>query len=472
MDFNYFTKTIQQRGKRYFQDNKVFSITNHHNHYHALVLGKEPYSVNLTINDNTNIVQASCDCPYAKDGNRCKHEAALYYALEERLLENTKQYIDFKKIYQKISRDTYNDYSCHNRFMKEIKSYISKLVSLKKINQFDIVYFQNVINDLLSINYVKGYRHRLMTYIFESYQKLMKNTNMSLTIDWITQALLNNKNKEYQQYFEMIILNLSLENQDKLYQQLLIQGNYDESLFFRYIQFLKANHNNIIDKIKGLTKYKNNEQYIYYHFVDLIQNNQQKKAIQEYQKLKCSEKLRYQLQSLLYPDQRDAYYQYMKQYIQNGYNNVMEICQELKDYYVDDWNDYKFDFYQYVKKKLITFDYKRVIRDQQERDIMIDELLNYPDMYMFQAFKDYIDDQELAIFLNMACLLNEAENVKNSNAYMSFEYDLQQLFGKVHDSLAREEIASIFKEAYPKRKKLHEILNKLLDGGNSDEIKY
>lgn len=55
---------------------------------------------------------------------------------------------------------------------------------------------------------------------------------------------------------------------------------------------------------------------------------------------------------------------------------------------------------------------------------MIDELLNYPDMYMFQAFEDYIDDQELAIFLNMTCLLNEAENIKNSQAYISFEYDL------------------------------------------------
>ena len=120
--------------------------------------------------------------------------------------------------------------------------------------------------------------------------------------------------------------------------------------------------------------------------------------MQEYQKLKCSDKLQYQLQSLLYPDQRDAYYQYMKQYIQNGYNNVMEICQELKGYYVDDWNDYKFDFYQYVRKKLITNDYKRVIRDQEEKGIIIDDLLNYPDMYMFQAFEDYIDDQELAIF--------------------------------------------------------------------------
>lgn len=55
-------------------------------------------------------------------------------------------------------------------------------------------------------------------------------------------------------------------------------------------------------------------------------------------------------------------------------------------------------------------------------------------------------------FLNMTCLLNEAENIKNSQTYMNFEYDLQQLFDKVHDPLAREEIACIFKEAYPKRK--------------------
>ena len=86
MNFEYFTKTIQQKGKRYFQDNRVFSITNKNNDYHAIVLGKEAYSVDLTLDHNNEIVEASCTCPYASDGYTCKHEAALYYALEDRLL--------------------------------------------------------------------------------------------------------------------------------------------------------------------------------------------------------------------------------------------------------------------------------------------------------------------------------------------------------------------------------------------------
>ena len=28
---------------------------------------------------------SSCDCPYAIEGKHCKHEAALYFAIEDRL---------------------------------------------------------------------------------------------------------------------------------------------------------------------------------------------------------------------------------------------------------------------------------------------------------------------------------------------------------------------------------------------------
>ena len=91
---------------------------------------------------------------------------------------------------------------------------------------------------------------------------------------------------------------------------------------------------------------------------------------------------------------------------------------------------------------------------------------------MFNSFEEYIDDQELKSFLNMICLLKEAENVKNSSAYLNFEYDLKQLFHDVQDQIACEEIASLFKETYPKRKRLHEILDNLLDGGQDNEIQY
>ena len=91
---------------------------------------------------------------------------------------------------------------------------------------------------------------------------------------------------------------------------------------------------------------------------------------------------------------------------------------------------------------------------------------------MFNSFKEHIDDQELKLFLNMICLLEEAENVKNASAYLDFEYNLKQLFNDVQDRIACEEIVSLFKEAYPKRKRLHEILDNLLDGGQDDGIQY
>ena len=471
MNFEYFTKTIQQRGKRYFQDNKVFSITGKNNHYHAIVLGKEAYSVDLTLDQNDHIVKASCNCPYASDGYHCKHEAALYYALEERLLENTQQYQDFKKIYRQIHRGSYNDYICHNRFMKEIKSYIKTLTQLEKKNQLDITFMQRTINDLISINYIKGYRQELMKFVFDNYIKLMINTDLSITVDWLSQIYVNGKNDEYDTYFQKVLQKLSIENQDQFYQKTLSKVKYNVDLFLEYVDFLKENHMDVANKIMHFEKYKNNSQYIYYHFVYLIQNDQREEAIKEYQQSKLKGSIDYQLKSLLYEDQRDSYYQYMKKQLQFHYDNVMETCSELK-YFYEDWDNYKYDFYSYVRTGLNSFDYKRVLKDQKEKDLMMDELLNHPDIYMFNSFKEHIDDQELKLFLNMICLLEEAENVKNASAYLDFEYNLKQLFNDVQDRIACEEIVSLFKEAYPKRKRLHEILDNLLDGGQDDGIQY
>ena len=39
----------------------------------------------MTFSDENEIIAMSCDCPYAKKGDNCKHEAAVLFAYEKEI---------------------------------------------------------------------------------------------------------------------------------------------------------------------------------------------------------------------------------------------------------------------------------------------------------------------------------------------------------------------------------------------------
>lgn len=79
-----FDTKILNRGKNYYHDGAVLSIEKiAENEYIAEVEGNELYNVMVEIDDNGNIYDISCDCPYDM-GNHCKHEAAVLYALRDK----------------------------------------------------------------------------------------------------------------------------------------------------------------------------------------------------------------------------------------------------------------------------------------------------------------------------------------------------------------------------------------------------
>ena len=60
----------------------VVSLKQTESGYNAIVEGTEEYQVEIEIQDDR-VRDMFCDCPYAEDGNYCKHMAAVLYELEE-----------------------------------------------------------------------------------------------------------------------------------------------------------------------------------------------------------------------------------------------------------------------------------------------------------------------------------------------------------------------------------------------------
>jgi hypothetical protein len=106
---------ILKRGRDYFNGGLVGELEEEHNLWTADVYGSENYLVEITLNNEGEICNYTCDCPY--DGDVCKHVAAVCYAIRE---EKAKQKPTeksakpkkntFESLLEKISLDEYKNF--------------------------------------------------------------------------------------------------------------------------------------------------------------------------------------------------------------------------------------------------------------------------------------------------------------------------------------------------------------------------
>ena len=77
-----FKDHILERGYDYYRREKVEILEYTEDKAEAVVSGSDDYSVSIVFDDGE-IDEMYCDCPYACDGSKCKHMAALLYALDD-----------------------------------------------------------------------------------------------------------------------------------------------------------------------------------------------------------------------------------------------------------------------------------------------------------------------------------------------------------------------------------------------------
>ena len=79
---NYFEPHILERGWRYARSGAVQHIIRKKDVIEAVVEGTEYYKVKINY-DGRFVLDAYCSCPYAADGNYCKHMAAVLYEIDD-----------------------------------------------------------------------------------------------------------------------------------------------------------------------------------------------------------------------------------------------------------------------------------------------------------------------------------------------------------------------------------------------------
>ncbi|MBQ8038698.1 MAG: SWIM zinc finger family protein, partial [Lachnospiraceae bacterium] len=94
---NYFASSILERGRTYQKRGMVQNIEENNGKYTAEVIGTVPYQVSVWKKPNGQLGM-SCTCPYAKEGKKCKHMAALCMEISEYLTDIKVPYENRQKI--------------------------------------------------------------------------------------------------------------------------------------------------------------------------------------------------------------------------------------------------------------------------------------------------------------------------------------------------------------------------------------
>lgn len=91
-----FQSSILDRGLQYYKQGLVEDFCEDTDFIQATVQGSEAYDVFIDIADGQ-ILDMNCDCPYAGEGNHCKHMAALLFYMEAANANTNKDGSDGKK---------------------------------------------------------------------------------------------------------------------------------------------------------------------------------------------------------------------------------------------------------------------------------------------------------------------------------------------------------------------------------------
>ena len=182
-----FDKQILQRGKEYYEQGAVEAMGEWFDGYVAFVQGTETYQVNLEVSGDE-IVDMTCSCPYAEEGNHCKHMAAVLYRMEA-----NKTLVKGKLVQKKEDPDAIIDKMSKKELKECLKDLVNSSPSVKKKflqsygSGFSEQKFLNMKEEIRQVirkykrnygmveeDYVEGFVYSLNDYVFRSINDLKR----------------------------------------------------------------------------------------------------------------------------------------------------------------------------------------------------------------------------------------------------------------------------------------------------------
>lgn len=243
-----FATHILERGYDYYCENAVENFDISTNVIRADVIGTEDYEVEISLNGGE-ISQMYCSCPYAENGNHCKHMAAVLYEWEE------KERADKDQLPRSSTTDeSQKKIAAINKLVEQadidiVRSY---LVSILTENEELLLRFHSMIKEQITEEDVEQYIEQVdnitdcylgRSHFISYYEAGDFVSELEEILDKDVRHIINNAN--YMSAFKLInyifvrIGNVDIDDSDgyigelankiyDLWEELLVQVNMDE----------------------------------------------------------------------------------------------------------------------------------------------------------------------------------------------------------------------------------------------------
>lgn len=192
-----FRTHIVERGLKYYEEGYVTSLEQTLTGYMAVVEGTDDYYVEIEIRDDQ-VYDMTCTCPYAADGNYCKHMAAVLYKIEEgeadtkipanyfekvqdqkRELQEVIAGIPIKELQEIVFSQATSDDFLYNRIMTKYALITPRHMIRLKQQVNDIGYHYSDRSGFVDYYHATDYTDALNTLLYENIPLLLeKNYRM------------------------------------------------------------------------------------------------------------------------------------------------------------------------------------------------------------------------------------------------------------------------------------------------------
>lgn len=165
---NLFASRILDRGYCYYEDDYIESFTYNNGEIQASVLGSDEYDVVIEI-ENDKITYMECTCPYAENGSKCKHMAAVLYKFECEDESTFDQIVNINEFVNRLSEQEVRNILI-GILDKDKKLYQESVLKIKQMNnEFTLADYKIKIDSIILANF-KIYSYEYDDY-YDNYDK-------------------------------------------------------------------------------------------------------------------------------------------------------------------------------------------------------------------------------------------------------------------------------------------------------------
>lgn len=489
----WFSSTIMNRGLDYYKRGRVTSLQKEENGYSAIVRGSVKYHVSIAMQGNK-VSTMHCDCPYAKDGKHCKHEAAVMLAIEDELdKEEIAQFseLTLKKFYMKLQRKHSQLTKVHDIFTLEVKSRTEKIKKeLTPYNKESLEKLTDLLNQFIALSYPERYRNDILDIIFNTFIKVAsKSKNYREDVQkWIIKDLSEGIKEIPLEYYFALIELYKYSEQTSMYMKILLSMKYDsrvhQNIYLAKIydilnRKVKVESSVIIQRLNQFSDLEYYQKLVVREYI----KEQKYQEAKEYLELYKSTHL--MIDESAFKDIEDELFihlanrvEYAKQIIdkmKKRKNNIdYTSILKLKDMYGDEWEIECFDFFEQVSHLVSDYHFRELLKSIKPHRYIVSFLMEHLEYDNLIYFRYILEDYDATIYeyLYAEFIIQEAKKCTYQSQLYYFETHLHRFL--IESGQAKRELINTLINQNKDKKGLVALLENVLDNDSveGDRLLY